>query len=83
MSRPKMMGKPRTVRFPPEVDRRVSAMAARKGKSVSDVIRESIVHELEEVGQTAGEWILLVAKRPTPKRHLDAAFIRSYEARHA
>jgi len=57
-------------------------MAARKGKSVSDVIRDSIVHELEEVGQTAGEWILQVAKRPAPKRQLDAEFIRSYEARH-
>ncbi|HWX21600.1 MAG TPA: ribbon-helix-helix protein, CopG family [Candidatus Binatia bacterium] len=83
MSYTKTLGRPRTVRFSNEVDRKLSALAAREGKSVSQLIRESVLHDLQESGQTAGEWILEVSKRPPPRRELDAEFVRAYEDRHA
>jgi predicted DNA-binding protein len=77
------LGRLRTVRFSAEVDGKLSATAARKGKTVSQVIRESVIHDLEEGGQTAADWILHVAKTAAPKRQLDAAFVRRYKRRHS
>jgi hypothetical protein len=77
------LAKPRTVRFSLEVDKRLSAVAARKGKSVSEVIRDSVMHDLEAGDQTAGDWLLTVAKSPLPSRKLNDDFIRAYRKRHS
>jgi hypothetical protein len=83
MSYKAALGKPRTVRFSLEIDRKLSAVAARRGKTVSQVIRESVVHDLEADGQTAGAWLLNVAASPAPKRKLQEDFARAYRKRHS
>jgi len=71
---------PRTVRFSLKVDRKLEAKAARRGKTVSEVIRESVVQDLDDT-QTAAEWVLEIAGRPKPATKPDD-FSKSYEVRH-
>jgi predicted DNA-binding protein len=77
------LGKPRTVRFSAELDKKLSALAAHKGKTVSEIIRDSVIHDLENGEKTASDWILEVAKSPIPKRRLNQEFIKAYEKRHS
>ena len=77
------LGKPRTVRFTAEVDKKLTALAAHKGKTVSELIRDSVIHDLENGQKTAGDWILEVASAPAPKRRLNEDFVKAYEKRHS
>lgn len=77
------LGKRRTVRFSTKIDRLLESHAAAENKSVSVLIRDSVVAGLQSGGMTAGEWILSVAKNPprppSPER---LAFRKRYIARH-
>jgi hypothetical protein len=77
------LGKRRTVRFSHKIDRLLKSRAAAENKSVSVVIRDSVVASLQDGGMTAGEWILSVANNPprfsSPER---LAFRKKYLARH-
>ena len=78
-----ILGKRRTIRFAAEVDRLLSGKATAEKKSVSRVIRDSVLANLRSYQPTAGEWILSVADNPprpaSPKR---LAFRKKYLARH-
>jgi hypothetical protein len=75
----------RSIRFSALANRRLQAKAARAGKTVSDIVRQMIEAELESEEQTAGEWILSVARarpqrRPIPPQRL--AFRQAYKRQH-
>lgn len=85
MSYRRFLAKPRTVRFPKEVDRKLVGRAARKGTTVSDLIRDSVLRDLEADEQTAGDWIVQVAKkRATGKHHPkpESDFVKAWQKRH-
>ena len=77
--------KSRSVRFSARADQRLQAKAARVGKTVSDIVRQIVEAALESEEQTAGKWILSVA-RGRPRRPSMAserlAFRRAYKQRH-
>jgi hypothetical protein len=85
MSDTETLGKRRTVRFSPALDRLLEAKASKTGKTVSELIRDSVSGDLEHGGETATEWILNVARRPVRRAKADPArdeFRRAHEERH-
>ncbi len=77
------LGKRRTVRFSHKIDRLLESRAAAENKSVSVLIRDSVVAGLQSGGMTAGEWILSVANNsPRPSSPERLAFRKKYLARH-
>jgi predicted DNA-binding protein len=75
-----ILAKARSVRFSLKVDRRLEATASRRGKTVSEVIRESVAQNLDDT-QTAAEWVLAVSRKAKTVKKADD-FSRAYEARH-
>lgn len=49
------LSKTRTVRLSAETDRQIEAVAARKGKTASDVIRETLEAEFSTARETPGQ----------------------------
>jgi Arc/MetJ-type ribon-helix-helix transcriptional regulator len=74
------LARTRTVRFSLKIDRQLEAKAARHSKTVSEVIRESVVQDLDDA-QTAADWVLRVARKARPNRKPDD-FSRAYGQRH-
>jgi hypothetical protein len=77
-------GKRRTVRFASEIDRLIASRAAVENKSISDIIRISVLAGLHTGEVSAGEWIRTAAKNvsprpPSPER---LAFRKKYRERH-
>lgn len=77
-------GKRRTVRFSSEIDRLIASRAAVENKSISDIIRISVLAGLHTGEVSAGEWIRTAAKNvsprpPSPER---LAFRKKYRERH-
>ena len=78
-----ILGKRRTVRFEARLDGLISARAEAEKKSISRVIRDSVIAGLQTGGMTAGDWILSVAAnkaRPASAERL--AFRKKYRERH-
>ena len=73
--------KTRTVRLSAETDRRIKAVAAQKGKTPSDVIRETLEAEFSNPRETPGLWLLRSA-RLRKTREPDARFSSAYRRRH-
>jgi hypothetical protein len=83
MSDTTTLGKRRTVRFEARIDGLISARAEAEKKSISRVIRDSVIAGLQTGGMTAGDWILSVADnkaRPASAERL--AFRKKYRERH-
>ena len=79
------LGKRRTVRFSSKIDRLLESRAAAENKSISGLIRDSVVAGLQSGGMTAGEWILSAAQgraRRPAKTPADIEFQRRYRERH-
>jgi predicted DNA-binding protein len=80
------LGKSRTVRLPATIDGRLQARAAKTGKSVSELIRQTVEAEYSQDLDTAGDWVLKLAKEPPPRaatRPDRKAFQEAYRKRHA
>ena len=75
------LSKTRTVRLSAETDRQIEAVAARKGKTASDVIRETLEAEFSTARETPGQWLLRSARR-SRTREPDAKFSAGYRQRH-
>ena len=73
--------KTRTVRLSAEVDRRIEARAAQKGRSPSELIRDTLEAEFAGSKETAGQWLIRVAKAPADRKP-DAAFSEAWRKRH-
>ena len=84
MSDTMTLGKRRTVRFASAVDRRLAARAAGENKSISDIIRDSVLTGLQTGEASAGKWILNAAQKLAPRAASPArlAFRKAYKARH-
>jgi predicted DNA-binding protein len=79
------LAKSRTVRLPAEIDGRLQASAAKAGKSVSQLIRQTVEAEYSQEPDTAGNWVLTVGKLRPLKRAVHPArkkFQEAYEKRH-
>jgi hypothetical protein len=84
MSYARFLAQPRTVRFSKDVDRKLVGRAGRKGTTVSALIRESVLRDLQADEESAGEWVRRVAKqRATGKRKPDSAFVKGWQKRHS
>ena len=81
MSDTATLNRTRTVRLSAETDRQIEAVAARKGKTASDVIRETLEAEFSTPRETPGQWLLRTARRPRT-REPDAEFSSAYRQRH-
>ena len=81
MSHTATLSRTRTVRLSVETDRQIEAVAAQKGKTTSDVIRETLEAEFSTPRETAGQWLLRTAGRPRT-REPDAKFSSAYRRRH-
>jgi hypothetical protein len=75
------LSRTRTVRLSAETDRQIEAVAAQKGKTASDVIRETLEAEFSTPRETPGQWLLRTTKRPRT-REPDARFSSLYRQRH-
>ncbi len=75
------LSKTRTVRLSAETDRQIEAVAAQKGKTASDVIRETLEAEFSTARETPGQWLLRTAHR-AQTREPDAKFSSAYRQRH-
>ena len=75
------LSKTRTVRLSAETDRQIEAVAAKKGKTASDLIRETLEAEFSTPHETPGHWLLRTARR-SRTRKLDAKFSSGYRQRH-
>jgi hypothetical protein len=71
----------RTVRLSVQTDRRIQAVAALKGKTASDVIRETLEAEFSNARETPGQWLLRTAPLPR-NRKPDARISAAYRRRH-
>jgi predicted DNA-binding protein len=71
----------RTVRLSAETDRRIEAVAAQKGKTASDLIRETLEGEFSNPRETPGQWLLRTACLART-REPDARFSSAYRQRH-
>ena len=71
----------RTVRLSAETDRQIEAVAAQKGKTASDVIRETLEAEFSSPRETPGQWVLRTAKLPRTRKP-DGTFSSAYRRRH-
>ena len=79
------LGRSRTVRLSAAIDGRLQAKAAKTGKSVSELIRQTIEAEYNDDLETAGTWILKISNQPARERviHSDRkAFREAYQRRH-
>ena len=79
------LGKRRTVRFSHKIDRLLESRAVAENKSVSVLIRDSVVAGLQSGGMTAGEWILRAARGRARRRAstpADLEFQKRYRERH-
>ena len=79
------LGKRRTVRFSYKIDRLLKSRAAAENKSVSVLIRDSVVANLQAGGMPAGEWILSAAEGRARRRAdtpEDIEFQKRYRERH-
>jgi hypothetical protein len=81
MSHTVMLSKTRTVRLSAETDRQIEAVAAQKGKTASDVIRETLEAEFSTPRETPGQWLLRTARLPQTRKP-DAKFSSAYRRRH-
>lgn len=81
MSDAAALSRTRTVRLSAETNRQIEAVAARKGKTASDVIRETLEAEFSTPRETAGRW-LLRTDRLRRTREPDARFSSAYRRRH-
>jgi predicted secreted protein len=81
MSDKSKLSKTRTVRLSAETDKRIEAVAAQKGKTASDVIRETLEAEFSSHRETAGQWVRRVAGTPQTRKP-DSAFNLAYRRRH-
>lgn len=78
-----VLGKRRTVRFEAKVDGLLAAKAAAEKKSVSELIRDSVLANLQGENLTAADWILSVAGNPSgPDSPERQAFRKKYLERH-
>lgn len=84
MSDTMTLGKRRTVRFASEVDRLIASRAAVENKSISDIIRVSVLAGLHTGEISAGDWVTGVAKKssPRPASPERKAFRKRYQERH-
>ena len=74
-----ILGKRRTIRFAAEVDRLLSSKATAENKSVSRVIRDSVLANLRSYQPSAAKWILSVADNPPrPVSSKRLAFRKKY-----
>ncbi len=71
----------RTVRLSAETDRQIEAVAAQRGKTASDVIRETLEAEFSNRRETPGQWLLRTSRRART-REPDAKFSSAYRKRH-
>ncbi len=71
----------RTVRLSAETDRQIEAVAAQRGKTASDVIRETLEAEFSNPRETPGQWLLRTTRR-LRTREPDARFSAAYRKRH-
>jgi predicted DNA-binding protein len=81
MSDTATLSRTRTVRLSAETDRQIEAVAAQKGKTASDVIRETLEAEFSSPRQTPGQWLLRTA-RLKRTREPDGKFSSAYRQRH-
>lgn len=81
MSDATTLSKTRTVRLSAETDRQIEAVAAQRGKTASDVIRETLEAEFSTPRETPGQWLLRTA-RLRRGREPDAKFSSTYRQRH-
>jgi len=78
-----ILGKRRTVRFEARIDGLISARAEAEKKSISRVIRDSVIAGLQTGGITAGDWILSVADNKARSASAERlAFRKKYRERH-
>ena len=84
MSDTTTLGRRRTVRFAPEVDRLIASRAAVENKSISDIIRVSVLAGLHTGETSAGDWVTSAAKKrsPRPANPERRAFRKRYRERH-
>lgn len=84
MSDTMTLGKRRTVRFASELDRLIASRAAVENKSISEIIRLSVLAGLRTGEISAGEWIRTAAKNvsPRPASPERLAFRKKYQERH-
>jgi hypothetical protein len=75
------LSRTRTVRLSAETDRQIEAVAAQKGKTASDVIRETLEAEFSSPRETPGQWLLRTARLPRTRKP-DARFSSTYRRRH-
>lgn len=75
------LAKTRTVRLSAEIDRRIEARAAQKGRTPSDLIRDTLEAEFAETTETPGQWLLRTAKQPA-NRKPDPGFSEAWRNRH-
>lgn len=75
------LSRTRTVRLSLETDIRIEAVAAHKGKTASDLIRETLEAEFSSPRETPGQWLLRTARLPRT-REPDARFSSAYRRRH-
>lgn len=76
------LAKTRTVRFSRKLDRSLSAEAARRKVTVSDLIRHAAERIVEAKQECAGDWCLSVAPRRSFQKS-DPDLIAAYDRRHA
>jgi predicted DNA-binding protein len=81
MSDAATLSRTRTVRLSAQTDRQIEAVASRKAKTASDVIRETLEAEFSTSRETPGQWLLRTAGLPR-NRKPDAKFSSAYRQRH-
>ena len=81
MSDAATLSRTRTVRLSAEIDRQIEAVAARKGKTASDLIRETLEAEFSTPRETPGQWLLRTARR-SRTREPGRKFSSAYRQRH-
>jgi len=83
MSDTNTLGKRRTVRFEARIDGLIATRAEAEKKSISRVIRDSVIAGLQTGGMTAGDWILSVADSKARSASAERlAFRKKYRERH-
>lgn len=81
MSHAATLSRARTIRLSAQTDRQIEAVAARRGKTASDVIRETLEAEFSNRRETPGQWLLRTSRRART-REPDAKFSSAYRKRH-
>lgn len=82
MSDNSTLEKIRTVRLSADTNRRIEAVAAEKGTTPSEMIRQILEAEFSLTRETPGQWLLKTAKTG-PKRKPHSGFAAAYRKRHA